>query len=121
MRKLFLLLPLLALTGCEQAWIVPPAKGTLVDARTGKPIARAQVTRVSREAPAQTTTDASGHFRLAGKRATEAAYDHPIAVPASYRIEAAGYQPVETNTLVCEWDHISRLKARFGAIPLEPK
>jgi len=59
-----LLLGLVLTTGCEMVYVVPPANGRVVDARSHQPLAQADVTRIHADAPAKTKTDAKGYFRF---------------------------------------------------------
>src|SRR5258706_5287599 len=57
-----LLLGFVLTTGCELVYVVPPADGRIVDARSHEPVVQADVTRIHAEAPAKTKTDAKGYF-----------------------------------------------------------
>ena len=122
MHKLgLLLIALLVTSGCESVWVVPPANGRVVDIRSRHPVAQAEVTRVSTDAPAKTKTDANGYFKFRGKRTLQVALGDPLCAPASYRIEAAGYQSVETNGFVFDWANQSGLRHNLGEIQIAPK
>jgi hypothetical protein len=116
-----LLLCLLVMTGCELVYVVPPASGRVVDARTQQPVASTKVTRVHAEAPAKCNTDAEGRFRFHGKRHLEVALGDPVLSPASYRFEAPGYIGVETNRFHGLWANQKGLRDDFGTIQLMPK
>src|SRR4051794_36938151 len=63
MNKLALLMVVLALTsGCEMIQTVPPARGRVVEAGSGKPISHAEVVRVCSDTTKKTTTDKHGDF-----------------------------------------------------------
>jgi hypothetical protein len=107
--------------GCEMVYVVPPASGCIVDARSQQPVARAEVTRVHAEAPAKTTTDAKGCFSFHGRRHVQVALGDPVLSAATYRIEAPGYQTLETNRLHSLWANESGLRDEFGTIQMIPK
>jgi hypothetical protein len=122
MNKLSLLFfVLLAATGCESVWVVPPANGQVVDARSGKPVAQAQVTRMCADASAKTKTDVNGYFKFHGQRAWRVAFGDPLCAPASYRIDVVGYQSVETNGFAFGWANQSGLRHNLGEIQITPK
>ena len=121
MNKLaFLLIALLA-TGCETYWVVPPANGRVVDARSRQPIAQAEVTRVCENAQAETTTDSDGYFQFRGKRTIQLSEGDAECTPASYRIEAKGYETVETNGVAFGSPKQSGLRCNLGEIQLVPR
>lgn len=107
--------------GCEMVYVVPPASGRVVDARSRQPVACAEVTRVHAEAPAKTTTDAKGYFRFHGKRHVQVSMGDPVLSAAAYRIEAPGYQTLETNRHHGVWANQSGLRDEFGTIQMIPK
>jgi hypothetical protein len=122
MYKLTLLLiALLATSGCESVWVVPPATGRVVDARSHQPVAKAEVIRICADAPANTKTDTDGYFTFRGKHALQLALGDPLCAPASYRIEAAGYQAAETNVFAFGMANQSGLRHNLGEISLTPK
>jgi len=117
-----LLLGLVLTTGCELLWRVPPANGRVVDIRSQQPIASAVVTRVCAEAPAKTATDAEGQFRFRGKRALQFFYfGDTLTTPASYRVEAIGYQSFQTNGVRYWANHSRMFPHSLGEIHLKPK
>lgn len=116
-----LLLGLSLTSGCELVYVVPPGTGQVLDARTQKPVAQAEVIRVYARAPATTKTDANGCFRFRGKRHLQVALGDPVLSPAVYRIEAAGYQSIETNRLHGLWANQSGLRDDFGTLRIIPK
>ena len=89
-RLLPLLLVIALCSGCETVWIVPPASGRVVDARSGQPVSRATITRICTDAPAKTTTHSDGSFRFHGKWHLEVAFGYTLCSTHSYLIEAAG-------------------------------
>lgn len=119
--KLALLIVVLVTSGCESVWVVPPANGHIVDARSGKPIPHAEVTRICTDAPAKTKTDTHGYFKFRGKRRLEVAMGDPLCAPASYRIDAVGYQSIETNGFAFGWANQSSLRHNLGDIQIAPK
>ena len=122
MNKLGALLIALVLTnGCEMVWVVPPANGRVVDAHSGQPVFNAAVTRVCPDAPAETATDTGGSFSFRGKRRLQVAFGDTICAPHSYRIEAAGYQIVDTNCFPGGWASVSGLRDVLGTIQIAPK
>ena len=121
MNKLALMLIALLSAGCETYWVVPPANGRVVDARSRQPIAQAEVTRVCEDAPAQTTTDSNGRFKFRGKRTIQLALGDPVCTPASYRIEAKGYETVETNGVGFGTAQQNGLRHDIGEIQLTPR
>jgi hypothetical protein len=108
-------------SGCESVWIVPPSNGRVVDARSRQPVVQAAITRVCKQAPAKTKTDADGHFNLRGKRRLQIALGDTLCAPVSYRIEAAGYQSVETNRFAFRWANQSGMRDNLGEIQIVPK
>lgn len=122
MSKLVALLVALVLTsGCEMVWVVPPASGRVVDARSGQPVSHAAVTRVCTDAPAKTMTDTDGSFRFHGKRRLQVAFGDTICTPHSYRIEVTGYQSVDTNCFPFGWASVSGLRDNLGDVQIAPK
>jgi hypothetical protein len=121
MHKIALLIVVIVTSGCESVWIVPPSSGRVVDARSGKPIPQAQVTRICADAPAKTQTDASGYFKFSGKRTLQVALGDPLCATASYRIGAVGYQSVETNGFAFGWANQRGLRHNLGDVQIAPK
>ena len=101
-------------------YVVPPASGRVVDARSQQPVPQAEVIRVHVEAPARTKTDAKGCFRFRGKRHLQVALGDPVLPPATYRVEAAGYESIETNGLHGIWANQSGLRDDFGTLQIAP-
>jgi hypothetical protein len=116
-----LFLGLILTTGCEMVYVVAPAKGRVVDARSHQPVAQADVTRIHAYAPAATKTDAKGYFRFRGKRHLQVAFGDPVLSRVAYRIEAAGYDAVETNQFHGWSANQSGLRDNFGTIQIFPK
>jgi hypothetical protein len=108
-------------SGCEMVCVVPPATGRVVDARSQQPVPQAEVIRVHVEAPATTKTDAKGYFRFRGKRHLQVALGDPVLSPATYRVEVASYQSIETNRLHGIWANQSGLTDDFGTLQIVPK
>ncbi len=111
---------LLATSGCEVIWTVPPASGRIFDSRSQQPVAGASVTRVAMSgATNQTTSDVDGRFKFRGKRSVQVFPFGDALAWASYRVEAAGYQVVETNRP--GYGSVSELRHDFGEIQLSPR
>ena len=93
-----LLALLIVATGCEVIWTVPPARGHVVDLHSRQPVPGASVTRIRMSGVTnQTVTDANGNFKFRGKRSVQVFPFGDALAWATYRIEAAGYETVETN------------------------
>jgi hypothetical protein len=101
-------------------WIVPPASGRVVDARTGQPVSHATVTRVCADAPAKTATHSNGSFRFHGKWRLEVALGDALCEPHSYLIEAAGYESISTNCFTYGWASTA-LRDNLGEVRITPK
>jgi hypothetical protein len=122
MLRLGLALLALFLTGCQTGWVVPPADGRVVDARSHLPVAQAEVVRTCSDArPATTLTDSAGCFSFRGKRELQSAVGVRIPPPASYRVTAVGYESAETNGFAAGGSNESDLRHRLGDIQLQPK
>jgi hypothetical protein len=122
MRRLklpaLLLLASLA-SGCEIVWTVPPARGRVLDSRSEQPISFATVTRIATDTTNQTVSDANGDLHFRGKRSIHVFPFGDVIAAASYRIEAGGYQALETNRT--GWGSMSGLRHDFGEITLSPR
>ena len=122
MQTLGLALLALFLTGCQTGWIVPPADGRVIDARSHLPIEQAEIVRTCSDArPATTLTDSTGYFSFRGKRELQSAVGVRIPPPATYHIAAVGYQSVETNSFAIGGSNSRELRHRLGEIQLQPK
>ena len=100
-------------TGCRSVWNVPPANGRIVDALSRQPIANAKVTQLCGGAANETKSDANGNFTFRGESTLEIDFGDHFTPPASYQIEAVGYQGFQTNWLPYGHD--------FAEIQLVPK
>ena len=115
-----LMLILVVTSGCEVIWTVPPASGRVLDARSRQPVAGASVTRITMSgATNQTASDTAGHFDFRGKRSVQVFPFGDVLAWASYRIEATGYQTIETNRT--GYGSVNELRHEFGEIQLLPK
>jgi hypothetical protein len=115
-----LMFVLIIASGCEVIWTAPPASGRVLDSRSNRSIAGASVARIAISGTTnQTISDADGHFKFRGKRSVQMFPFGDALAWATYRIEAAGYQSVETNR--AGYGSINGLRHEFGEIPLSPK
>ena len=113
-----LLVLLIATSGCEMVWTIPPASGRVLDSRSRQPVIGASVTRFSGTTN-QTTSDTDGRFQFRGKHSVQIFPFGDVVAWATYRIEASGYQTVETNR--AGYGSVSGLRHEFGEIQLSPR
>ncbi len=122
MQRLRLALLALFLAGCQTGWVVSPADGRVIDARSHLPIERAEVTRTySHARPTTTLTDSAGYFIFQGVRELQSAVGVRNPRSATYHITAPGYQSMETNAFAIGGSNDRDLRLRLGEIQLQPK
>jgi hypothetical protein len=122
MNKLVVLIAVLALTsGCEMIQTVPSARGHVIDAVSGKPVAHAEVVRECSGASKKTTTDKNGDFSFHGRCRLQVALGDTIRPSRSYHIEAGGYQSFETNRFTFGWANQGSERDDLGVIAIAPK
>ena len=115
-----LTLLLIATSGCEMVWTIPPASGRVLDSRSRQPVVGASVTRIAMSGTTnQTVADADGRFHFRGKHSVQVIPFGDVLAWATYRIEASGYQMVETNRT--GYGSVSGLRHEFGDIQLSPQ
>ena|SRR5258706_8756548 len=115
-----LILLLIATSGCEMVWAVPPGSGRVLDSRSHQPVVGASVTRVALSGTTnQTASDADGRFHFRGKHSVQVFPFGDVLAWATYRVEASGYQTVETSR--ASYGSVSGLRHEFGEIQLSPR
>ena len=115
-----LALLLIATSGCEMVWTVPPASGRVLDPHSRQPVVGASVTRFAMSGRTnQTVADADGRFHFRGKHSVQVFPFGDVLARATYRVEAPGYQMVETNRT--GYGSQSGLRHEFGDILLSPQ
>ena len=117
----FLLVALLATSGCEVIFTAPPAKGRIVDARSGQPIRHATVTRICAEAPGKATTGKDGMFYMGGKWHFQVAIGCSMCADYSYLIEATNHQSIKTTYTKFPGADPHGTSDDLGVIQLAPK
>lgn len=120
--KLATLIAVLILTsGCEMIQTVPSARGHVMDAVSGKPVAHAEVVRECSGATKKTTTDKDGDFSFHGSWRLQVALGDTKRPSRSYHVEAKGYQSFETNRFTFGWANQGSEIDNLGAIAIAPK
>src|SRR5262245_39829842 len=98
------LLLIVAMTsGCEIIQSVPGARGRVIDAPSGQPIAHAEIVRTCSGESKKQTTSADGEFHFHGRWRLQVALGDTLRPPRSYVIEATGYQSFSTNCVTFHW------------------
>ena len=90
-------------SGCEMIQTVPPARGRVVDSRSGQPVPGAVVTRTGDGPSKHKATNPDGAFHFRGKWRMQVALGDTIRPGRSYLIEANGYRAFETNRVTFRW------------------
>ena len=120
LRLVTLVFILIVTSGCEIIWTAPPASGRVLDSRSQQPIIGATITRTSMSGTTtQTTSDVDGHFKIRGKRSVQVFPFGDALAWATYRIEATGYETIETNRT--GYGSVNGLQHSFREILLLPK
>src|SRR5256885_11827734 len=118
MKRVIALLTILACApGCQVVWVVPPADGRVVGARSGQPIENAVIVRTHEHASESAKSDRNGFFKFHGKRTLAVPVGALVVTQVSYRIEALGYQAAETNWRLC-LAHNHALRHHLGEVHL---
>ena len=121
--RLTALLAIVGMTsGCEIIQSVPGARGRVVDAQSGQPIAHAAVVRTCSGSSKKKTTNGEGEFHFHGRWRLQVALGDTIRPPRSYVITAGGYRSFSTNCVSHGWATCCNGETDdFGAIAVTPQ